>query len=39
MPPRRHASSQNSQAKSRLELLEVMVKDNPHIVGVAPLTT
>ena len=36
MPPRRHASSQNSQAKS---ILEVMVKDNPRIVGVAPLTT
>ena len=69
MPPRRLASSQNSQAnddirpppeafpsmstkgiyrylgtlldwlRGRLELLEVMVKDNPHLVGVAPLTT
>ncbi|KAL6343167.1 hypothetical protein AAG906_020956 [Vitis piasezkii] len=32
MPPRRPASSQN-------KLLEVMVNDNPHLLGVAPLTT
>ena len=25
--------------RGRLELLEVMVKDNTHLVGVAPLTT
>ena len=25
--------------RGRLELMEVMVKDNPHLVGVAPLTT
>ncbi|RVW58539.1 Transposon Ty3-I Gag-Pol polyprotein [Vitis vinifera] len=43
MPPRRPASSQNRTLAGwlsiRLELLEVMVKDNPHLLGVAPLTT